>query len=271
MLGFRRVVWGASGIILIEFCGLVDGSCASVTARGAEGGCVIQRKKINGLANETDSAPAMSGGAYTARGFAKQIYLRFTRERPASRLSKFLMSWRFSCLVSPHAHVYEPRRIRLSRDVMIEDRALLNFRSQGSPHEITLSIGEGTRIMPDARLLPQNGFIRIGKQCSVQHGTLLYGQGGLEIGDDTRIAAYCVMSPMNHVFKDPEKPIRLQGETAKGIRIGRDVWLGNGVRVLDGVEIGDGCVIGAGSVVTRSIPPYSVAVGVPARVIGQRK
>src|SRR5688572_5917838 len=154
MLGFRRAVWGVSGLIQSEFCGLVDGRCPSLTTRGAEDGCVIQRKKINGLANETDIAPAMSGGAYTARGFAKQIYLRFTRERPASRLSKFLMSWRFSCLVSPHAYVYEPRRIRLSRDVMIEDRVMLNFRSQGSPHEISLSIGEGTRIMPEARLLP---------------------------------------------------------------------------------------------------------------------
>jgi acetyltransferase-like isoleucine patch superfamily enzyme len=76
---------------------------------------------------------------------------------------------------------------------------------------------------------------------------------------------------MNHVFADPDRPIRLQGETAKGIRIGRDVWLGNGVRVTDGVEIGDGCVIGAGSVVTRSIPPYSIAVGSPARVIRQRR
>jgi acetyltransferase-like isoleucine patch superfamily enzyme len=186
----------------------------------------------------------MSAGAYTARGLAKQVYLRVTRERRASRLSKFLMSWRYGSFVSPDAHVYEPRRIRLGRDVMIEDRALLNFRSQQSPHEVTLSIGDGT---------------------------ILYGQGGLEIGDDTRIAAYCVIAPMNHVFADPDRPIRLQGETAKGIRIGRDVWLGNGVRVTDGVEIGDGCVIGAGSVVTRSIPPYSIAVGSPARVIRQRR
>jgi acetyltransferase-like isoleucine patch superfamily enzyme len=213
----------------------------------------------------------MSAGAYTARGLAKQVYLRVTRERRASRLSKFLMSWRYGSFVSPDAHVYEPRRIRLGRDVMIEDRALLNFRSQQSPHEVTLSIGDGTRILPDAPLLPQSGFIRIGSQCTVQHGTILYGQGGLEIGDDTRIAAYCVIAPMNHVFADPDRPIRLQGETAKGIRIGRDVWLGNGVRVTDGVEIGDGCVIGAGSVVTRSIPPYSIAVGSPARVIRQRR
>lgn len=74
------------------------------------------------------------------------------------------------------------------------------------------------------------------------------------------------MTPMNHVFADPDTPIRLQGETASGIRIGRDVWIGTSVKVLDGVEIGDGCVVGAGSVVTKSLPPYCVAVGVPAKV-----
>jgi acetyltransferase-like isoleucine patch superfamily enzyme len=49
-----------------------------------------------------------------------------------------------------------------------------------------------------------------------------------------------------------------------------DCWLGSGVKVLDGVTIGKGSVIGAGSVVTKNIPPFSVAVGVPARVIKSR-
>ena len=51
------------------------------------------------------------------------------------------------------------------------------------------------------------------------------------------------------------------------MRIGDDCWLGTGVVVVAGVEIGDGCVVGAGAVVTRSLPPGSVAVGVPARVV----
>lgn len=51
--------------------------------------------------------------------------------------------------------------------------------------------------------------------------------------------------------------------------IGNDVWLGANVVVTGGVTIGDGCVIGAGSVVTRDIPPFSLAAGVPCRVIRQ--
>ncbi|MCX7595635.1 MAG: acyltransferase, partial [Fischerella sp.] len=61
-----------------------------------------------------------------------------------------------------------------------------------------------------------------------------------------------------------------QGVTCKGIIIEDDCWLGHGVTVLDGVTIGKGSVIGAGAVVTKDIPPYSVAVGIPAKVVKSR-
>jgi len=75
---------------------------------------------------------------------------------------------------------------------------------------------------------------------------------------------------MNHIYKDPKTPIRLQEIRAIGIIIEDDVWLGVGSTVLDGVTIGKGSVIGAGAVVTKDIPPYSIAVGVPAKVIKKR-
>lgn len=53
---------------------------------------------------------------------------------------------------------------------------------------------------------------------------------------------------------------------AQPVTIGDDCWIATGATILPGVTIGNGCVIGAGSVVTRDIPPYSVAWGVPARV-----
>jgi carbonic anhydrase/acetyltransferase-like protein (isoleucine patch superfamily) len=54
------------------------------------------------------------------------------------------------------------------------------------------------------------------------------------------------------------------------ICIGNDVWIGNDVIILSGVNVGDGACVGAGSVVTKDIPPYAIAVGVPARTVKYR-
>jgi acetyltransferase-like isoleucine patch superfamily enzyme len=78
----------------------------------------------------------------------------------------------------------------------------------------------------------------------------------------------CYITDASHRFDDPDRPVTWQGFTSKGpTRIGDNVWCGVNVVVTTGVTIGDRCVIGANSVVTSDIPPYSVAAGVPARVI----
>ena len=69
----------------------------------------------------------------------------------------------------------------------------------------------------------------------------------------------------------PEQPIAYQERKERDIAIGDDVWLGARVFVAAGVTIGDGCVVSAGSVVTKSLPPGSVAVGIPARIVRRRQ
>jgi acetyltransferase-like isoleucine patch superfamily enzyme len=76
--------------------------------------------------------------------------------------------------------------------------------------------------------------------------------------------------PENHEFDRIDIPIREQGTTRQGITIEDDVWVGSNAIFLDGAHVGRGSVIGAGSVVRGNIPPYSIAVGVPARVIRSR-
>ena len=134
----------------------------------------------------------------------------------------------------------------------------------------SVNIGPSSQIHDYAMLLTYGGDIRVGANCTVNPFCVLYGHGGLTIGNGVRIAAHSVFIPANHNFDDLSKPIWQQAESRLGIVIEDDVWIGAGVRVMDGVRIGRGSVIGAGAVVTKSIPPNSVAVGMPARVVGQR-
>ncbi|MGJ3245969.1 MAG: acyltransferase [Elainellaceae cyanobacterium] len=114
------------------------------------------------------------------------------------------------------------------------------------------------------------GAIEIGARTYFGPYTCLSGSK-LKIGSDCLIASHCGIYANNHNFGDPNRKINQQGNSYKGISIEENCWLGTGVRVVDGVTIGTGSVIGAGAVVTKNIPPYSIAVGVPAKVVGQRQ
>jgi len=92
----------------------------------------------------------------------------------------------------------------------------------------------------------------------------------IKIGRDSLIGAYSYIISANHCFKDPHKPIRLQGYTGDPTNIGQDVWIGCHVTILPGVTIGNGAVIAAGAVVNRDVPPLEIWGGVPAKKIGQR-
>jgi lipopolysaccharide O-acetyltransferase len=97
----------------------------------------------------------------------------------------------------------------------------------------------------------------------------------IDIGDDVLIASKVYISDVNHgnvgddEIYDMSIPHRLQQLHAKPIAIEENVWIGESVCILGGVTIGKDSIIGAMSVVTRSIPPHSIAVGNPAKVIKQ--
>lgn len=112
--------------------------------------------------------------------------------------------------------------------------------------------------------------ISIGRHVSINEYVFIDGYGGVEIGDYCRIGHGSSFLSEEHGFASLDVPVYRQAKIPGQITLGRDVYFGAGVKVLKGVTIGDSCVIGAGAVVTKDIPPYSVAVGVPAKVIGKR-
>ena len=132
-----------------------------------------------------------------------------------------------------------------------------------------LEVGENVLFEPGVWLTaPGEARIRIGTGSFLNVGVMVAAMDLVEIGAHCMLANGCFVSDANHRFDDPELPVPWQGFTSRGpTRIGDNCWLGAHVVVTSGVTIGERCVIGANSVVTADIPPHSIAVGSPARVI----
>jgi acetyltransferase-like isoleucine patch superfamily enzyme len=139
-----------------------------------------------------------------------------------------------------------------------------------------LTLGRNVTILRGAALLGTGVMARpgvgitIGDRTGIGDHCFFWGQGGIEIGSDVIFGPHVQIFSENHRFDDPTIPISRQGEDRRPVVIGDDCWIGGRVTILAGVRIGGGCVIGAGSLVTKDIPPNSVAVGSPARVVRQR-
>ncbi|MEM8831456.1 MAG: acyltransferase [Cyanobacteria bacterium P01_G01_bin.19] len=152
-------------------------------------------------------------------------------------------------------------RVCLFRDVQIN--------STGKGNNIKL----GNSVCLDSGVIIRThdgGQVEIGEHTYIGPYSSLVGHGKIEIGKDCRIASHCSICAHNYNFNETATAIRKQGINFKGITIEDDCWLGSGVRVVDGVTIAQGSVIGTGAVVTKDIPPYSIAVGVPAKVVSKR-
>jgi acetyltransferase-like isoleucine patch superfamily enzyme len=132
-----------------------------------------------------------------------------------------------------------------------------------------LEVGPGVLLEPGVWLTaPAPGRIRIGAGSFLNRGVMVAAVELVEIGAHCMLANGCFVSDGAHRFDDPEKPVPWQGFTTKGpTRLGDNVWLGANVVVTSGVTIGERAVIGANSVVTSDIPPRTIAVGAPARVV----
>ena len=170
--------------------------------------------------------------------------------------------------ISRKATIKYTKNIVLGNNVSIGVYAILDGNSE--KYNPSITIGNNTHLASFAVIDAQGGFVKIGENCSVNPFCILYGHGGLEIGNGVRIAAKTTIIPANHRFDRIDIPQYKQSLIKKGIKIEDDVWIGTNVTILDGVTIHRGSVVGGGAVVTKDIPPYSVAVGVPAKVIKRR-
>lgn len=115
-----------------------------------------------------------------------------------------------------------------------------------------------------------SAVLQIGDNTTFTEAIFISCLERVTIGGDTLIGEFCSIRDANHDFSRIDHPIALQGMVSEPITVGPNVWLGRGCAVLSGVTIGAGAVIGANSVLTRDVPENSIAVGAPAKPIGNR-
>jgi len=166
-----------------------------------------------------------------------------------------------------------PKRIHLGESVVISEGCILDARNPDTDKAIVL--GNDVILSTNVMLSCKNGTIVINDATGINAGTIIQSTNNCPvfIGAETIIGQMSfVVGGGNYNIDRFDLPIRMQGiQNDGGVRIEENVWLGGQVTVLGGVEIGTGSVVAAAAVVTRSIPPCSIAKGIPARVTGNRK
>lgn len=158
----------------------------------------------------------------------------------------------------------------LTPRLQIHQNCRVSFRSTISTRKGSIVIGRNSVIHKGTIIDTYNGNIKIGDNFSLNPFSIIYGHGGVLIGDNVLIAAHVVIVSANHRFDLIDSPIRNQGETRQGIIIEDDVWIGAGAKILDGSVIKKGCVIGANAVFRGTSEPFGVYAGVPAKKIKTR-
>ncbi|MFC1880345.1 acyltransferase [Thermodesulfobacteriota bacterium] len=160
---------------------------------------------------------------------------------------------------------------RLAADVSDMD---FSVQCDGRVHvsgTANIKLGKRCRLGMEVELRTvEAGHIQIGEDTRLNRGCTLTSYAQIRIDDFTIIGEFVSIRDANHGLRRGE-PMRYQPHTCKPILVGRDVWIGRGSCILPGVTIGEGAVIGANSVVTRDVPDFAIAAGVPAKVIKMRQ
>src|SRR5215831_16652068 len=160
-----------------------------------------------------------------------------------------------------------PHKIRIGDNVAIDDNCLIDAKGEANQG---ITIGSGVFIGRNSILSCKNGDISIDAGANVGFNCEVFSASRVAIGRDTLLAAYCYVIGGDHDWSDPASAVLAQGRTSAGVTIGAGAWLGAGAKILDGVTIGDRAIVGAGAVVREAVPEGAIAVGIPARVVGQR-
>jgi acetyltransferase-like isoleucine patch superfamily enzyme len=169
--------------------------------------------------------------------------------------------WRFLVFKVRNPHI-------VTRGLVFLDRGVEIYARRGYGRMI---LGRWLHLGVDTAIRCHEGTLSVGDKSVLGRGVSVNCYLDVEIGASSLFADDIYVSDFDHKFADLTLPIKDQGISKARVRIEPDVWIGTKVTVTSGVVIGQGAVVGANAVVTRDLPAYSISVGVPARVIKDRR
>lgn len=176
-------------------------------------------------------------------------------------------------LCQQNVRLFHARHISAGRGLSLQEGCeIVGLSKQGVKFGSRCTVGRFATIRPTGLLLREPGEgMRLGDRSNIGPYSWIGCAGYVDIGNNVMMGPRVNILAENHNFDRTDIPMNKQGVQRASIVIEDDVWLGAGCSVLAGVRIGAGSIIATGAVVTKDIPPYSIAGGVPAKVIKSRR
>lgn len=160
--------------------------------------------------------------------------------------------------ISPSAAIRAPSQVKLGRNAIVKSRTIISGRSS---HSYGVTAGANFYVKEDVYVDSYGGFVNFGDHVAIGQKCAIHGNGGISIGSFFMMGNGAMILAGNHNHKGIGEPYLFQGTSAKGIRIGSNVWIGAGAIVCDGSVIGSNVVVGAGTIVSGAVPDNVVATG----------
>lgn len=201
---------------------------------------------------------------------------------PARLSPRAATDWRRAVRFAVERRMYTPAYLRLYArwlaqrlrhpHVELEGMVFLGKRVElhARRGHARLSLGPWCWIGSDNKLRAHEGNLRLGPKVVLGRDNVVNTYLDIEIGRNALLADWIYVCDFDHVHDRVDVPIRKQGIAKTPVRIGEDVWVGEKASILRGADIGAGSVIASQALVRGVIPPFSIAVGSPARVVRSR-
>lgn len=163
-------------------------------------------------------------------------------------------------------------KIKAGRTLILGDNVQINaLSSNGIVFGNNVSVNSNTIIECTGTLKQLGEGLVTGNNVGIAQNCFIQVRGNVKIGSDVIFGPGVHIFSENHGFSDMSIPIMEQPSTRKGVTIEDNVWVGSRAVILDGVTVGQGSIIASGTIVNIDVPPFSIAAGVPARIIKSRK